>query len=196
MNAHFPGSVVLEELVRDIRAGEVTLESLVDGTGDRSFGLILLLLALLGLAPGTSTLAGLLLIVPALQMALVHPRPALPRHIAHRQVKPQHLAWTAGWAVPTLRCLERLSRPRWLTVQEAVRRLVGVTVLLLGALLLVPVPLSNILPGLDLVLIACACLQRDGLLLCLGLLAALVLLGAASAVAWRAAGIALSCWVA
>ena len=50
------------------------------------------------------------------------------------------------------------------------RRLVGVTVLLLGALLLVPVPLSNILPGLDLVLIACACLQRDGLLLCLGAL--------------------------
>lgn len=192
MSEHLPGSVVLDELVRNIRAGEVTLEGLVDGTGDRSFGLILLLLALLGLAPGTSSLAGMLLTVPAMQMALAHPRPALPRRIAHRPIKPQHLAWTAGWAVPALRCLERLSRPRWPIVQEATRRLVGITVLLLGALLLVPVPLSNILPGLVLVLIACACLQRDGLLLCLGLLGALALFSVASAVAWQAAGIALS----
>jgi hypothetical protein len=193
MSEHLPGSAVLDELVRNIRAGEVTLEGLMDRTGDRSFGLLLLLLALLGLAPGTSTLAGLLLAVPALQMALAHPRPALPRRIAHRQIKPQHLAWTIGWAIPTLRCLERLSRPRWPIVQKAARRLVGVTVLLLGALLLVPVPLSNIVPGLVLVLIACACMQRDGLLLCLGLLAALALLCIASAVAWQAAGIVLSC---
>ena len=112
----------------------MTLEGLLDGTGNRSFGFILLLLALLGLAPGTSTLAGLLLTVPALQMALAYRRPALPRRIARWQIKQQHLAWTAGWAVPMLRWLARLCRPRWPMVQEAVRRLVGVTVLLLGGL--------------------------------------------------------------
>jgi hypothetical protein len=95
MSGHLPGSAVLNELVQDIRAGEVTLEGLVDGTGDRSFGLILLLLALFGLAPGTSTLAGLLLTVPALQMALAHSRPALPRRM-RRQIKAQHLAWAVG----------------------------------------------------------------------------------------------------
>ena len=65
-------------------------------------------------------------------------------------------------------------------------------VLLLGVLLLVPIPLSNIPSGLVLAVIACASLERDGLLLCLGLLAALVLLVLTSAAAWGTAQAFLS----
>ncbi len=54
----------------------------------------------------------------------------------------------------------------------------------LAALLLVPVPLSNVPPGLVLALIACAALERNGLLLGLGLSAALLLLSLTSALAW------------
>ena len=61
---------MLDELVRDVQAGEVTLGELVDGLGDKSLGLILLLLAVVGLTPRTSTLAGLLLAAPAAPMLL------------------------------------------------------------------------------------------------------------------------------
>lgn len=57
----------------------------------------------------------------------------------------------AGWAVPSLRCLERFSRPGWTTLQDATQCVVG-----LAVLLLVPAPLSNTLPGLVLAVIASA----------------------------------------
>jgi hypothetical protein len=166
----------------------------MDGLGDRSFGLLVLILALFGLAPGTSTIAGLLLGILAPQMALARLRPVLPQGIARRRLDPRHLTLTVGWAVPVLRFLERLSRPRWPTPEDATRRVVGIAVLALGALLLVPIPLSNVLPGLVLVVIACASLQRDGLLLCLGLLAAVVLLVLASAAAWGVAATVIAAW--
>ncbi len=139
-------------------------------------------------------MAGLLLAAPALQMVLARAQPVLPPRIAHRQLDPRHLAWVAGWAVPSVRCLERFSRPRWPALQDATRRVAGLIVLPLGMLLLVPVPLSNILPGVVLAVIAGAYLQRDGLLLCLGLVSALILFAFASAVAWSAASLTLTIW--
>ena len=44
----------------------------------RGFGLILLLLALVAVAPGVSILAGLLLMIPAIQMIADQPAPVFP----------------------------------------------------------------------------------------------------------------------
>ena len=67
--------------------------------------------------------------------------------------------------------------------------MVGIAVLLLGAMLFVPVSLSNILPALVIMLIAFAYLEEDGLLLCLALLSALALLTATSVAVWKTAGV-------
>jgi hypothetical protein len=56
--------------------------------------------------------------------------------------------------------------------------------LLTAAVLLTPVPLSNIAPAIVIALISLAYLEQDGLLLCFVLLAAVVLLGIASAAVW------------
>ncbi|MBR0674544.1 exopolysaccharide biosynthesis protein, partial [Neoroseomonas soli] len=70
---------------------------------------------------------------------------------------------------------------------EATKRVVGGIVLLLGACLLAPVPLSNVLPALVITLIAFAYLEEDGLLLCAALLAALSILAATGIVIWETA---------
>ena len=68
---------------------------------------------------------------------------------------------------------------------EMARPLVGITILLLTAvLLLTPVPLSNVAPATVIALIALAYIQEDGLLLCCALLAAAVLIGGASLAVW------------
>jgi Exopolysaccharide synthesis, ExoD len=83
--------------------------------------------------------------------------------------------------------LEKVVHPRWPTVFEAAKHFVGVVVLLLtAALLLTPVPLSNIAPAIVIALISLAYLEEDGLLLCFGLLAAVVLISVASAAVWGA----------
>jgi hypothetical protein len=76
-------------------------------------------------------------------------------------------------------------RPRWQIPVGATKRLVGLAVLLLTTvLLLTPVPMIQVVPGLIIVLLSVAYLEDDGLLLSLGLFAALFLVGASTAAVW------------
>jgi hypothetical protein len=56
--------------------------------------------------------------------------------------------------------------------------------LLTAVLLLTPVPLSNVAPAMVISLISLAYVEEDGLLLSLGLLAAIILVGIAAAAVW------------
>ena len=166
--------MVLDDLLGREAPEQVTLGWLMGGLGDRSFGVVLLVLALLGLLPGVSAVAGVLLMVPAFQMVLARPGPVFPRRVAARRFEAERLARVVRRVVPVLRWLERFIRPRWATPFEATKRVVGGVVLLLAASLLAPVPLSNIPPALVIGLIAFAYLEEDGALLAVALAAALV----------------------
>ncbi len=186
VTARAPTSVVLADLLGHQAPEQVTLGWLLDGLGDRSFGVGLLVLALLGLLPGVSAVAGVVLMAPAFQMVLARPGPVLPRRVAARRFEAGRLARVVRRVVPVLRFLERFIRPRWATPFEATKRVVGGVVLLLATSLLAPVPLSNIPPALAIVLIAFAYLEEDGLLLGIALAAALAMLAVASLAAWEA----------
>jgi hypothetical protein len=186
MMARVATSVLLDDLLKDAPAKHVTVEWLVAGLGDRSFGVILLVLALLGLLPGVSAVAGVLLMVPACQMIRARRGVVFPRFAAARRVEVRRLAQVVGRAVPVLRCLERFVRPRWAAPVEATKRVVGGVVLLLAASPLAPIPLSNIPPALVTSLIAFAYLEEDGVLLGIALVVALVMLSVASMAAWEA----------
>jgi len=190
MLARTPTSAVLDGLLGEAPAGYVTLDWLMGRLGDRSFGIVLLLLATVGLLPGASAAAAVLLMVPAAQMVLARPTPAFPRRVGARRFEARRLAGLVRRVVPVLRWLERFIRPRWTTPFEATKRAVGGVVLFLAAGLLAPLPLSNIAPALAIMLIAFAYLEEDGILLCAALAAALVMLAAAAAFVWEAMGAA------
>jgi hypothetical protein len=136
------------------------------------------------LLPVISPAAGLLLAIPAVQMFRARAAPVFPRRLAEYRITTDGLASVLRRAVPALRYLERFVRPRWPTPFEATKRVVGGVVLLLGGLLLAPIPLSNIPIGLTIVLVAFAYLEEDGVLLALALAASLGLLTAAAAALW------------
>ena len=75
-----PTSVMLNGILGEAPAEHVTLAWLAGRLGHRSFGVILLLLALLGVLPGVSAMAGVLLTIVAFQMILDRPGPAFPPH--------------------------------------------------------------------------------------------------------------------
>jgi hypothetical protein len=185
MTKRLPTSAVLHDLLGHAPAEVVPLSWLMVRLGDRSFGIVLILLAILGLLPGISALSGVLLIVPAFQMIMARPGPVFPRRVAARQIKTRRLGHMIRWIVPVLRYLERVIHPRWLTPFEATKRVVGGVVLLLGVGLLAPIPLSNVPPALLIVLIAFAYLEEDGLLLCAALVAALVLFTVVAVAIWQ-----------
>lgn len=185
-----PTSTVLQNLLLYAPDETVTLGWLMRHLRRRSFGIILLVLGLLACLPGVSGVAGVLIAIPAYQMIVARSGPVFPRAFASRAFKKQRLAAILVRAVPVLRFLERFIRPRWQTPFETTTRVVGGAVLLVGALLFVPVPLSNVPPALTIVLLAFAYLEEDGVLLCATLLIILVLLLVAAGIAWQAASLA------
>jgi Exopolysaccharide synthesis, ExoD len=79
-----PTSDVLDVLVRRAPPGEVTLGWLVDNLRTRSFGIVLLLLGIVGLLPAVSPVAGLLPAIPAYQMIGARSGSVFTRNVALR----------------------------------------------------------------------------------------------------------------
>jgi hypothetical protein len=176
---------MIEDLINQAPPDHFTLGWLASTLHQRSFGIVMLILGLLATAPIGSMLPGLVLAAVAVQMIAGRSKPRFPHFISARRVPTRYLCRLGGRAIPVMRFLEKAVHPRWPTVFEAAKRSVGVTVLLLTAvLLLTPVPLSNIAPAILVVLISLAYIEEDGLLLCFALLAAVVLIGLLSAAVW------------
>lgn len=186
MASRDPTSSVLRDLLCGAPGEAVTLAWLIDRLGERSFGVILLLLGLLASLPGASAIVGVLIAVPAFQMLVARRGPAFPRFLAARSFNRRRLATMLSYAIPPLRYLERFIRPRWQAPFEASKRIVGGAILLVGGLLFAPVPFSNAPPALVIVLLAFAYLEEDGVLLCIALLIVVGLLLVAAEVIWQA----------
>ena len=181
-----PTSVVLQRLHDEAPTDHFTLGWLMGSLRKRSFGIIMLLLALVAIAPGVSIVAGLLLMIPAFQMIAGQPAPVFPRRIAARPLPTRHLAALVQRAVPVLRYLEKVIHPRWPTPFEATKRLVGAVVVILNTtLVFTPIPLSNVVPALVIALISLAYLEEDGLLLSIALLAAVIVLAVELVAVWE-----------
>ena len=136
-------------------AEPLPLDWLLGRMGERSFGLVLLLLSVFGLLPGVSAFVAVLLMVPAIQMLLARSGPVFPRGIRRRRFEARRLAALLRYVIPALRWLERFVRPRWTTPAEGTKRVVGGIVFVLSAGLLAPVPLSNVPPALAIIPLAC-----------------------------------------
>jgi len=187
-------STVLERLRTDLPADFVTLGWFMSRLGERSFGMVLLLLGVCGTLPVISPVAALLISVPAFQMIRGQQAPSIPRRLARYPIRTTALASVLRRVIPALRYLERFIRPRSRTPPEATGRAVGGIVLLLAVLLLNPVPLSNIPVGLTIVLLAFAYLEGDTLLLIIAAGLSVALLMAAAATLWGM--VAAAIWMA
>ena len=184
--AFVPTSVLLQRLHDEAPTDHFTLGWVMRSLHTRGFGLILLLLALVAIAPGISIVAGLLLMIPAFQMIAGQPAPVFPRRIAVRPLPTRHLAALVQRAVPALRYLEKFIHPRWPTPLETTKRLVGTVVVLLNiTLLFTPVPVSNVVPALVIAVISLAYLEEDGFLRSIALLAGVIVLAVEMVAVWE-----------
>ncbi len=166
-----------------------TLGWLMGMLDKRSFGLIMLMCAVVAVVPGVSIVAGLLLIIVAVQMIEGRPAPAFPDGLAARPLPARHLASVIRRFLPVLKYLEQIAHPRWPTPHDPTKRVVGVAVLILSlAVTFTPLPLSNIPPALAIALISLAYLEEDGLLLAVGLAVGAAVVTIQVYAAWEAIG--------
>jgi hypothetical protein len=180
-----PSSIVLKDILDQAPLDFFTLSWLMLVMHERSFGIIMLLLAVLATVPVGSTLPGLMLAALAVQMIAGRSEPIFPHFVTARRLPTKYLLQLGGRAIPVLAYLEKVIHPRWPAAFKTTKRAVGVIVLLLTIiLLLTPIPLSNVAPAILTAVMALAYIEEDGLVLSCALLAAIGLIGAASAAVW------------
>ena len=171
------GSALLQELHDGVPPGQFTLQWLVSRLHKQSFPAIIFLLAIVAVVPGVSLIAGLLLLVPTVQMIAGQPAPTFPRRIATRPLSTDKLNACLRRIIPILKVVEVAIHPRWPRAVTVPKRIVGLVILLLAVrLLVVPIPLSNMLPAALISLIALSYLEEDGLMLVLALVIAVAVL--------------------
>jgi hypothetical protein len=184
--SYLPTSVALDRLIAEAPAGGVSVDWIVDRLDERSFGLMMLVLGVFGLVPGIATIAGLLLLFPAVQMMLGREQAVLPRFVARWHIRTARLARTLDHVRPVLQRLERTVHPRWFSQFGRTKRVVGSIVMLLALSILSPIPLVHIVPAAVIVLISFAFLEEDGLLLMLGMVTAGISLAITGMTVWGA----------
>ncbi len=156
-------SDVLLELAEQTQQASLTLRGMTERLGDRTFGMLLVLLSVFNIVPLVSLLAGLLICILGLQMAVGLRRVWLPKAILDRELPKESVRKALLAFEPKVRKIERFVRPRWqFTEAPIVDRINGLVIALLGAIITLPLPLTNLGPALVVVLMGLGLLERDG----------------------------------
>lgn len=158
--------------------GEITLGELFDAMEERAYGLLLLLLALPCCLPFVYLLpqiVALPMLVLAGQLALGRQSPWLPQGLRQRRFQVASLVAVIERANPYLKIAEWVAYPRLGIVTNHVgSRVVGALLLVPTASILVPLPLTNTMPGIGVAVASVGLIERDGLLVLAGLVVGLL----------------------
>lgn len=160
---------ILDALAQGNPDDTLTLDDLVSGLGRRAFGMLLFASVLPAFIPIPigGAISGPLTMLIGVQLLLTMREPWLPGFLAKRGPHRQALQRFDQRIAPMLRRLERLVRPRltWMLDARLASVVTGLLLLCLGLLLSLPIPLTNYLFGMLMLIFALALLERDGVLM-------------------------------
>lgn len=173
-----PLSERLARIVGSDGPDPLTFTDLAAQLQGRAWGGLLLIFAainLLPLPPGTSVFFAVPILIVSAQMVAGRDSPWFPRRIDKRGVKKselQRLIDKMGWVEARV---ERIFRPRLarLTGRTAAR-VIGITCFLLALVAAIPIPLFHMAPAAAIVLFGLALIYRDGVLVIVAAVAAVL----------------------
>lgn len=182
-------SQILSNLVDDTKGEKVTLGELFDTLDQRSYGPLLLLPALIAVAPtgaipGMSIVTGSIIALFAVQLLIGRSHPWLPEMLESFEFSRKTLSRSVDKSMPWVKAVESHLRRRFtLLAEPPANRIVALLCLLL-ALTMFPLallPFAVAVPGTAIMFFALGLTTRDGLLILAGFV-------------FSAAAIALTYW--
>jgi hypothetical protein len=182
-------SSILRELAEDRTRQRITVDEFCAVFKDRALGALIFVFAAPNVLPiplpGISALMGLPLLFLTLQLTFGRSVPWLPGWIGQRSFERTDLSSLVSRIDSWLVKLETYLRPRLVVLLHPPgERIVGLVGLVLAAVLFLPIPLGNMLPGLALALAGLAIMERDGVILIVAGVIALASLVIAAGVAY------------
>jgi hypothetical protein len=168
-------------------APKLTFAELIEAMGQKSHRLILLLLTLLNMVPGPPGFGGIIawtMIAVAVAMLLGRVI-RLPGIIGDRRLPVAPLLKGSEVVARVSAVVARISRPRLRWMTGAMMTVpYAVLVVVVGLVMVVPIPLINAIPNVGLCIVAFAMLNRDGVALIVGLITTAIGLAVALALVY------------
>jgi hypothetical protein len=157
------------------------LRVVLEGLGRSLFGMLLFIATLPAFLPIpglAGALSGPLVILVGMQLLIGLRKPWLPRFVAERGPTRATMARFEHRISPWLERLEHLIRPRLTVLLDHRLAIIftGLLLVLLGVLLLLPIPFTNYAFGALLLAYALALLERDGVLMLLAWIAGIAVI--------------------
>ncbi|MBM3559916.1 MAG: exopolysaccharide biosynthesis protein [Alphaproteobacteria bacterium] len=172
-------SDVIREFVAsfDGTTATVSVTEIVAALRHRSYGGLILILAVVALVPGISIVGGLMIVVPAAQMMVGLPYPILPGRLGRTRLGVERLRGAVARILPIILYVERFVRPRWAWATRApAENFIGALTIILAIVLFVPLPFTNFMPAVAMIVISLGFLERDGVIVVVGLATSVVAL--------------------
>ena len=145
----------------------MSLGELVEGFGERAFGLMVVMATLPAFIPspvGAGAIAGPLVVFLGAQMLAGRVHPWLPRRLRERQLARESVRRFMDRLGHWLEKVERITRPRADAIARGAGwRVTGALMAGHGVALSLPVPLTNYPFAFVLVILAIALIERDGI---------------------------------
>lgn len=157
----------LKRAVLASRGAPLSIETLLQRLGETSFGLVLIILALPAFIPVPMVPSGLVfgpaLALIAWQCWTGAKVPRLPDWIGKRELSVSQAIAVLRATLPVLNRIEPFLRPRWKRLTgERARTWLSIPIFIMGAIIALPIPFGNQVPGLALIAFAFGMLARDG----------------------------------
>ena len=174
-------SDALKGFAETFSGDRVDLASIARFMGQGSIGALLLILALPMVlpipAPGISVLFGIPMILVSAQLMAGRRYAWLPARLARRSIARADLIDWIDRGLPVLRSFETVVRPKfaWMAGDWAMIP-IGAVCLLMALIITLPIPFGHMIPGTVIVLLSLGLIERDGIVIGLGLIAAILAL--------------------
>ncbi len=168
----------IEDVVNKSSADRIQVRDLVDAMQAIGFGLAMMIFAfgiIIPLPPPFPSIIAMPLIIFSLQMIAGYTAPKLPKRFEKISVKRSVVAMLVQKSAPYIRKVEHILRPRlaFVTTPRA-ERVIGVFTLIFSSFIVLPMPLSNFIPGLGILIISFGLLGKDGLVVICGIIVGLM----------------------
>lgn len=157
-------SDVLISLAKMCRNESITLRVLTEKLGDRTYGILLIVLSATNVIPFVSIISGVLVFIIGVQMVLGFPQVHLPSFIMDWRLPNLKVKNALLLFARKVRSLEGYIHPRWqFTEAPLIDRCNGIIIAILGAIITLPIPFTNIAPGIVVTIMSLGLLERDGM---------------------------------
>lgn len=165
---------ILLVFLKNIQSDTFTVFELVAALKERSFGILLLIVAipnacLVASIPMVSVIFGFIVILVSIQIIFRPHKIKLPNIIGDKTFSKKQLENILDKYTSHLIKIEKHIKTRWSFLTSTIGEIIlGIICLIHGILIILPIPLGNFLPGIALVFLALGIIEKDGLFIFIG----------------------------